>query len=591
MPRIQLKIVAALSMLVAVVVITSGVLAERGLRSRVAADLEGQLTRRAALVRQQVEGIPFEPASRERLDALAEAASHASEARVTLIAADGSVLGDSDIPLDELARTPNHAGRPEVQTALAGEVGRSARRSDTVKRSLLYLALPVLGPDGGVTGAVRLAMDLDRIDVAAAALRRELIVGGALGLVAALALSFLLSWLSLRPIRELQEVVQEIAEGRLERRLLWQAGDERVEIARSINHMARQMGEQISKATREKARLEAVLASMAEGVLVLDADGRIVHANPRLRELLSVWGELAERRAAEVIRDPGIEAALREALGSSQPLVREIELGAAGEPVLLMHAAGFPASGPRAGTVAVFHDVSELRRLDRVRRDFIANASHELRTPLTAIQGFADTLRGGSLSHEELRPYLDVILRNSQRMASLVDDLLALSRIEGGRGGLEKVSVDLPRLTRTLLSDFQPRLAEARLEASLEAEPEPLQCLGDRQALEQILSNLLSNAVRYTNPGGRIDVRLRAREDGVEIEVADTGIGIPSAEQQRIFERFYRVDAARSRALGGTGLGLSIVKHLVKAMGGEVRVESEIGVGSRFTVRLPRAKD
>jgi len=588
MPRIQLKIMAALAMLVAVVVTTSGVLAERGLRSRITADLEDQLARRAALVRQQVQGIPFEPASRERLDDLAESTSHASEARVTLIAADGAVLGDSDIPVDELERTPNHAERPEVAAALSGEVGHGARRSATVKRPLLYLALPVRAPDGHVTGVVRLAMDLDQIDAAAAALRRELIVGGALGLVAALALSYLLSWLSLRPIRELQEVVHEIAAGRLERRLLWQAGDERTEIAHSINRMARQMGEQISEATREKERLEAVLASMAEGVLVLDADGRIVLANPRLRELLSVWGDLVERPVAEVIRDPGIEAALRETRESPRPLVREIEMGAAGEPVLLMHAAGFPASGPRVGTVAVFHDVSELRRLDRVRRDFIANASHELRTPLTAIQGFADTLRGGSLSHDELRPYLDVILRNSQRMANLIGDLLALSRIEGGRSALEKVSVDLPRLTRTLLADFQPRLAEAHLEATLEAEHEPIHCLGDRQAIEQILSNLVSNAIRYTNPGGRIDVRVRAHPDAVELEVADTGIGIPAAEQQRIFERFYRVDAARSRALGSTGLGLSIVKHLVKAMGGEIHVESEVGVGSRFRVSLPR---
>jgi two-component system phosphate regulon sensor histidine kinase PhoR len=257
--------------------------------------------------------------------------------------------------------------------------------------------------------------------------------------------------------------------------------------------------------------------------------------------------------------------------------------------VLMMHAASFPSEEPHQGTVFVFHDVSALRRLDDVRRDFIANASHELRTPLTAIQGFADTLSTAeNLDDEQTRSYLDVISRNAQRMANLIDDLLALSRIEGGRMDLESTDLDIVRLANTVISDFAPRFEQSSLDARLHAGVCP-PCRGDRRAVEQILGNLLSNAARYTNPGGRIDVHVRPGDDCVTITVADTGIGISEADRERVFERFYRVDAARSRALGGTGLGLAIVKHLVGAMRGQIEVESEPGKGSRFSFTLPLA--
>jgi two-component system phosphate regulon sensor histidine kinase PhoR len=586
---------------VVVVVLTSGYLAERGLRDRITENLEQSLEERAKIAQLLVKGIEFSDENRARLNAIAESAGRVAGARVTLIASDGQVLGDSEVPLAQLTEVENHGDRPEVRAALSGRVGHSTRHSQTVRRDMLYLAVPnaalASGPSGRtsqatarIDGVVRLAADLGQIEAAAAELRGELFAAGAIGLLAAVGLSFALSWLSLRPIEELREVVSDISQGRLERRLRWETRDERGEIAASINRMARQMRERESQATREKEQLEAVLASMVEGVLVLDHAGHVVLANPRFREMLGAWGEVEGRLVAEVVRFPSIERALDEARGAARQLAYELDIvsDTNQDVVLLMHAAGFPASGPRVGTVAVFHDVTELRRVDRVRRDFIANASHELRTPLTAIQGFADTLTTSPLDHETMMPYLEVIARNAQRMSDLIDDLLTLSRIEGEHVNLDLQAIDVVRIAEVLLADFEPRFQKEELSVELHAGDIPA-CRADRGALEQILTNLLTNAVRYNDPGGRIDVHIEDAGERIEVRVEDTGIGIPEAELERIFERFYRVDAARSKAVGSTGLGLSIVKHLVIALGGEIRVESKPGIGSKFRFTLPKA--
>jgi len=327
---------------------------------------------------------------------------------------------------------------------------------------------------------------------------------------------------------------------------------------------------------------------MVEGVLVLDRAGRVILANPRLRELFGVWGAVEGRPALEVIRRADVETALAEAARTPDPVVRELSLGVDAERELEMHAVRFPASGTQLGTVAVFHDVTEIRRLEGIRRDFVANVSHELRTPLTAIRGFAETLRGSELSAEQRRQYLDVILRHADRLTALIEDLLELSRIEGGTRELAPEPLDAAALVRGLLQDLKPRLDARRLRAECRAEPAP-QVWADRRALEQILLNLLDNAIKYSEPGGRIEIRILGSPAGVRIEVSDTGIGIPEADRARIFERFYRVDKARSRDLGGTGLGLAIVKHLVQAQDGELFVSSREGQGSTFTVRLPAA--
>jgi two-component system phosphate regulon sensor histidine kinase PhoR len=489
MSRLQLRLAVLLAALVAVVVAVSGLLAERGLRAREAERIEDSLRQRAALVHTQVADRSLGSEPQVPLQALAERAATAAEARVTLIAADGTVVADSDVTFSGLGALENHRDRPEVRSALAGQAASSARRSATVGRRLLYLALPAQG--GGV---VRLATDLTQVEAAVAGLRRTLLLAGAMGMAAALALSFLVSFLALQPVREFGAAVGAMARGQLERRARWAARDEIGEIAGAINRMADQLRHQLRDATAEKERLGAVLGGMAEGVLVLDRCGRIVLANPRLREFFGFSGDPSQRSPLEVIRHLEVDEALREAATGSEPLVREIEEVGPRHLTLQLHVAAFPQSGERLGTVAVFHDITDLRRLESLRRDFVANVSHELRTPLTAIRGFAETLSAG-VPPERMRSYLEVVLRHAKRLGALIDDLLQLSRIESRQLHLEPVPIDVVNLARSMLTDLEPRLGEKRLTAQV-VRKDALPAQADRRALEQIFLNLLDNAIR-----------------------------------------------------------------------------------------------
>ncbi len=582
MSKIQLKIMLALTGLVLVVVGAVGVMGARGLRENTITSARTNLEQQSRLVRQLIGATAFTSSNTAALQQIARASADSTNARITLIDLDGVVLADSEIPDDSLGQLANHANRPEVVEAVRSGFGHGMRRSDTLKRTLLYVAVrvPEHSADGRY-GVVRLSVFLDQLDEAVAKLRRELFIASAVGLLAALGLSYVLSLLSLRPIRELREVVADIAGGQLDRQLGWGTRDERGDIATAINQLTRQMRESIDTARRQQLRLEAVLSSMVEGVIVIDVRGKTKLVNPRGRELLAIWGDYEGRSVPEIVRSPDVDKALQDAEQSDETVVREMTVQAEKQRVLLMHASGFPEEGPRAGTVAVFHDVTELRRVDLVRRDFIANASHELRTPLTSIRGFADTLSSSKVPQEELEQYLDIIVRNAQRMSDLIDDLLTLSRIESDAANLQPGPVDVHRVVETVVAEFAPRFREASIDVEIHGGYVP-DCLCDRDAFEQVVSNLLSNTARYSNEGARVDVRLEVQDDTVEVSVADTGIGIPKDDLERIFERFYRVDAARSRALGSTGLGLSIVKHLVRAMGSEIQVESEVGKGTTF---------
>ncbi len=586
MPKFQKKFVFALCGLVVVVVTLFAALAERGLRERAVGEIERSLFERADLTRILLGVVPLEPRFSEELDRLADRAGHVANARVTLIASDGRVLGDSEVPFRDLYEVENHADRAEIAQALQAGRGRNSRWSATVGRDLLYVAIRSgTGPEAGV---VRLAVDLASVDAAAWKLRQVVFVAAGLGLLVAVLLSVLLARLSVRRIEELHGVVAGISEGQLDRRFDWWSRDELDAIGVAINRVAEQMRARLDKATRESEQLHAVLGSMVDGVLVLDEAGHVTLANPRLRELLDLSGPIEGQPWFELIHNSQAEEALREATATRELVAREFEYSNDSSRALLLHAVGFPADGPRVGTVVVLHDVTEMRRLDRVRSDFIANASHELKTPLTAIGGFADTLAQSELAAEDQDRYIEIIARNARRMSNLVEDLLALSRIESGNARLKRERVDLEEVARMLLDDLAERCEANGIEARLQAAGSTEAC-ADRSAVEQVLTNLLDNALKYTDSPGRIDVVIEAKDDELEVSIQDTGRGIPPEDQARIFERFYRVDTARSRALGGTGLGLSIVKHLVQSMGGVVGLESAPGKGSRFSFTLPHS--
>jgi two-component system phosphate regulon sensor histidine kinase PhoR len=579
---VRLRLAAALVSLVLVVGLVFGAVAYRGIAERARERLSSSLEANARLAAELLGPEPFATAQRAEAQRRVGAVGRATGMRVTLIAEDGAVVADSDVSPEALPGVENHASRPEVAAALAGRTGRDERRSGTLGRPFLYLAIPLAG------GALRLAADSARVEAEVGALSRALLVAGAAGLALAAALAAGFATLLTRRVRELQGAVKAIAAGDLGQRLPWRSGDELGAIARAIDDMAEQLRRRLEQAGDEQARLRAVLQGMVEGVLVLDKVGRVILANPRLRELFGVWGAVEGRPALEVIRRADVEAALVAAAHTPEPVVREIQLGGAAGRHLQMHAVRFPAHGALLGTVAVFHDVTEIHRLEGIRRDFVANVSHELRTPLTAIRGFAETLRGSDVPAEQRQQYLDVILRHADRLTALIEDLLELSRIEGGIRGLAPEPVDAAALARDLLQDLKPRLDAGQLQAEVRAEPTP-RVLADRRALEQVLLNLLDNAIKYSEKGGRIEIAVSGSAPWVRIDVADTGIGIPEADRARVFERFYRVEKARSRDLGGTGLGLAIVKHLVQAQDGEVFVSSREGQGTVFTVRLPAA--
>jgi len=584
--RSQLILMSMITGLVVLVIVVSGAIAERSLREREMANIARSLERRAALVRELASEVGFDVGQREALDAIADRAQRASGARVTLIDSSGVVLGDSDVAFDKLGGMESHADRPEVREALAGRIGSSTRRSSTVGRPLLYLAIP---EEQGI-GVVRLAVDVSDVDGAVAELRRSLVAAGMVGIAASLAVSFGLSWLTLRPLREMRRVADSIAGGDLGSRLTARGVDELGGISMAINQMAMQIRERINETTNEKDQLQAVLNGMVEGVLVVDESGCVLLVNDRLREFYQISNEVVAGPALEAIRDAGVDALLAEAAGSDQAVSREITTIRADRRTFRVHAVRFPAgSGPRTGTVAVFHDITEVARLDAVRRDFVSNASHELRTPVAAIRGYAETLLASpELAADDREAALDTIHRHAIRLSNLVADLLDLSAVEGRSLESEPSRVDVAELASRLVGDARARIRDQGLELEFSA-PAPAIAWARPQAIEQTLTNLLDNACSYTDSGGTIRVSVAAEGNAVKAVVADSGIGISTTDQHRIFERFYRVDASRSRAVGGTGLGLSIVKHLVQSMGGRIDVESQLGRGSTFSVTLPAA--
>ncbi len=583
MPRIQRRLMLALAALVIAVGGVSGWWADRALRARELAHIESWLGSSARTVAELARDLPFDTARGPELSELSRRAASATRARVTLIAPDGTVVADSDVRSEDLASVANHAGRPEVASALAGQPGANTRRSETVGRDFLYVGVPREPPSP--PGVVRLAADLTSVDSAVGELRSALLAGGVLALAAALVLSFLLSRALLRPLWAFHAALARLSSGELGARVRWRSNDELGDLARAFDGMAEDLEQSHSAIVSERDRLAAVLRVMVEGVLVVDAEERIVLANPRLRELLGIRGEIEGLRPLEAVRNADVDDALREALAGKQPVHREISLAGVERRVLAVHAASF-AIGDARGAVAVFHDMTEVRRLEAVRRDFVANASHEIKTPLTAIRGFAETLLSNDLPADAARSYLEIILRHSERLSRLVEDLLELSRLESGKFTLEPESLDVGALAAKLCRELEPRLRERSISVRIRAEGAP-RAFADMRAVEQILQNLLDNAQKYSDSDREIEVRVQADGEDVRVDVADQGIGIPEADRARIFERFYRVDRGRSREQGGTGLGLSIVKHLVQASGGDVRVESTPGVGSTFSFTLP----
>jgi two-component system, OmpR family, phosphate regulon sensor histidine kinase PhoR len=518
-----------------------------------------------------------------------------SGARVTIIDHTGRVLVDSEADADKME---NHANRPEVQDAFARGTGQSVHRSVTFGRELVYRAQRYdrAGSDPVV---VRLAVPLSQIDLSLVELRQRLLIATLVVLLSGGLVSFAFARIFAARVQRLQRFSQRIAEGDFRPLLREGPRDELSDLADSLNQTAARLDREIRLLSGERNRSSAILRSMVEGVAVIDAEERLVFYNRAFSEILIVDSANAEGRPLiEVVRNSDLVGLIRRALRGDEGLQSDITMGITqarsfsitAAPVKALDA---PASGrdPQAkpsGAVVVLHDVTELRRLERVRQDFVANVSHEFKTPLTAIQGFAETLLAGALDDpENNRRFLEIIRNHAIRLARLTNDLLKLARIEAGKMEVEFSSVSLLELIEGCTETTLLKANRKEITLEITVPPQLPAVRGDAALLRDVLQNLLDNAIQYTPARGHISVSATAGPREAVVTVADTGIGIPLADSERIFERFYRVDAARSREAGGTGLGLSIAKHIVEAHGGKLWVESTVGQGSRFSFSLP----
>ncbi|MBI3669047.1 MAG: PAS domain-containing protein [Acidobacteria bacterium] len=512
-------------------------------------------------------------------------------ARITVISADGRVLADSAHDPEAME---NHAGRPEIRQALASGEGRSVRHSDTLDRDLVYLALRQQ-PAGGQAVVLRLALPLKRIDEALAEIRWRLAGASLVILLVAGTIALGVSRAFSARVRRLEAFSRRVADGDFRPLPLERRGDELTALTRSLNETAARLDQTIRTLTDERNRSAAILRSMVEGVAVISAEERILFCNEAFARILGLQAGKSEgRRLVEVTRQAELLGVVKQVLAGREGVRSWLVMGTVRPRSFAVTAAPIAAAGANAGTeatagaVLVLHDISELRRLERVRRDFVANVSHEFKTPLTAIQGFAETLLAGALEDQENRPrFLEIISEHARRLGRLTDDLLKLAQIEAEQMELDFRAVSVAELIEGCVETTRLRAEQKQLTLAAEC-PDGLPAVGgDRARLAEVLQNLLDNAVQYTPAGGRVTLRARAAEREVIITVSDTGIGIPQADQERIFERFYRVDAARSREVGGTGLGLSIAKHIVEAHGGRIWVESTVGQGSDFHFSIP----
>jgi two-component system phosphate regulon sensor histidine kinase PhoR len=591
--RIALKLTLTLIGFVAISIAVAGLYLNHALEAFAVESLETRLGAVAAVAHDEAAAAlgSGTPAS---MQAFVGRVARSTGARVTVIAPDGRVLGESERELAELAVMDNHAARPEVRAALAGRQGRDLRHSTTVAAPLLYVALPIR-VDGRIVGALRLALPLSAVTASYATLHQVMLAGGAVTLLVALGIGVFVAGRVTRPVVEMQSIARQMSQGSFLVRAPTRSTDEIGTLGRSLNVMAGRLREKIGDLEQEQAKVTAILDAMVEGVIAVDGQEHILLMNEKARAMFALGNARGEGKPfLEVIRNADLHEIFRAVhAGGEVALRREIELTTASPRILGVNAVRLSVGGDRSaagpGVVMVLHDVTALRQLERVRTEFVANVSHELRTPLTAIQGYLETLLSGALEEREnARRFLEIVLRHSERLGRLLNDLTDLSNIELGKVALRREPVRVDGVVASVIAIIAPRAARAQVGVTSRVPADLPEVWADRDRLAQVLINLVDNAVKYTPESGSVTVTARRVEgDTIEIAVTDTGIGIPPADLPRITERFYRVDKARSRELGGTGLGLAIVKHLVMAHGGELAIESEQERGTTVRFTLP----
>jgi two-component system, OmpR family, phosphate regulon sensor histidine kinase PhoR len=594
-PRLFWRIYATYLVVVVLCTAAVGFYAVRSVRDFYFDHTERELQARAALVREQA--VPAITADTpQQLESLVQRLGQASGTRITLIAADrpgvarGKVLADSDSSPTEME---NHAMRPEFLTALLGRPGRAIRYSETLRQDMMYVAVPVT-EEGRLTTIVRTAVPLTRVNDALASLYGSIAVSAIVVAVLAAIIGLYVSQRISGQMREIKVGAERLAAGDFTYKLSVPRVEEFASVAESINQMAEELDDKLRRLTHERNEREAVLASMVEGVLAVDIDERVIAVNAAAARLLDTDSASAEGKTIqEVVRNTELQHVVAQTLDGHRPVEADIVMRVGAEERnlqangTLLHG---DDDGDDVGAVVVLNDVTRLKRLEAVRRDFVANVSHELKTPVTSIKGFAETLEDGALDDPAAaHRFVRIISGQADRLNSIIEDLLALSTLEqsGDSPLLQLEEADLCDVVAVALEVCGPK-AEAKSIELREVCPERLLARVSPPLLEQAVVNLIDNAVKYSTKGSTVVVTLEEPGDEVVVSVTDEGQGIAREHLPRLFERFYRVDKARSRDLGGTGLGLAIVKHVAQIHGGRVSVDSVLGRGSAFRIHLPR---
>jgi len=523
------------------------------------------------------------------LDTEADALGRLVGARVTFVSPDGVVVGDSELDAEQLKTVENHTDHPEIQQARREGLGIARRYSATLRTDLLCVAVPVRNPFVPELSDLRIALPLTEVVHQLAAVRRHALTAFGVGLIAALALSWAASAILSRRVRAIAAVAERYVAGDWSRPARDYGNDEIGTVARALDSSAREIGRHATDLASDRARMEAILAGMIEGVLIVNEQGRVQLVNGAARTMLRMQDAPEGRHYVEIVRQPDIAAQIGAALRGRA--TEGLELTLPREPELVIIARSAPVASPgAAGAVLVMHDITDLRKADRIRRDFVANVSHELRTPLTAVRGYVEALLDGGAEPADVRRFLEIIGRHTLRMERLVRDLLRLARLDAGQETLEHVPCPVESLFSGVETELAPVLEGRHQTVEHRIAADAITVTGDPAKLHDALRNLLENATNYAPESSRIIMGSERRGSRVRLIIADEGPGIPEADLPRVFERFYRVDKARTRGTrdpGGTGLGLAIVKHLVELHSGRVTAANRPEGGAIFTLELP----
>lgn len=522
------------------------------------------------------------------VDNLCKSAGKLSETRITAILPSGRVIGDSET---DPVRMENHSDRPEIIKALSGKTDSIRRYSTTFQQPMMYLAVPIREKEGKITAVLRTAVSISAIDRYFQKLRIRLSLGVCVIAIIAAAMTLLLSRKISEPIEKVRNGAEHFARGELNYRLAVSDSPETASLAKTMNDMAANLEERMQTIIRQRNELEAVLSSMTEGVIAINPEEKIISINQTAAKMFHRQpAKSLNRSIQEIVRNPDLHRFVRMAISDEIHYEEDLFFYHPGEAILNTRSCPLTnANGNRIGTLIVLNDVTRLRQLENMRRDFAANVSHEIRTPLTAIKGFAETLREGALNKpEEAMRFIGIIENHANRLIAIIEDLMSLSKIEQKTyaGDIELKQSAINPLLVSAIQLCQAKADEKKINIRLCCD-ESLSAVVNAPLMEQAFVNLLDNAVKYSNSESGVDIEAAQHDSEITVAFQDYGVGIGKEHLPRLFERFYRVDKSRSRKQGGTGLGLAIVKHIVNAHGGSVTVESEPGKGSVFTVHFP----